>query len=130
MCEIKAVMIIAYHLAYANFTERTELSHDPVPSLHYRIGIALINFVFNGNGRSGQYVMLGKWGFRPSVISSSSKDFYVKIVNLFQTLKKNLLSEVCNSPKCISDVWLTVYRDSVWIRKTNYISLLYSLFLF
>ena len=31
MCEIKAVMIIAYHLTYANFTERsvTRACHEP-----------------------------------------------------------------------------------------------------
>ena len=29
-----------------------------------------------------------------------------------------------------SDVWLTVRRNSVWIRRSNWMSLLYSLFLF
>ena len=31
---------------------------------------------------------------------------------------------------CSSDVWLTVHRNSVWIRKTNQMSFVYSLFLF
>ena len=31
---------------------------------------------------------------------------------------------------CKFVVWLTVHRNSVWIRKTNWMSLLYSLFLF
>jgi len=36
--------------------------------------------------------------------------------------------EICYT--CYSNVWLTVHRNSVWIRKTNHMSLFYSLFLF
>ena len=41
------------------------------------------------------------------------------------------VEEKRNAYRCKSDVWLTVHRNSVWIRKTNWMSLLcYPLFLF
>ena len=54
----------------------------------------------------------------------------------FSCDSKNINAPVLQSfptfyvPKVKSDVWLTVHRNSVWIRKTNYMSLFVLFFLF